>query len=72
MATKKLLFISEAAEKTEKTTVSSRIEKALYDDFVKAKELAKSHGKELRISDVIETAIKLAVDEVNKTYGQQE
>jgi hypothetical protein len=52
--------------------VSSRIEKALYDDFVKAKELAKSHGKELRISDVIETAIKLAVEEVNKTYGSNE
>lgn len=71
MATKKLLFIGEAKHKDEKTTVSARVDKSLYDEFIKAKELAKANGKELRITDVVETAMSLAISEVEKTYGQQ-
>lgn len=66
MATKKMLFVSEATQKEEKTTISARIDKALYEEFQQAKLKAKQKGFELRITDICETAIRLAVDEVNK------
>jgi len=66
MASKKLVFISEAKQKDSKTTISARIDKALFDDFQLARQKAQAQGFELRITDICEKAIKMAVDEVNK------
>jgi len=66
MATKRMLFVSEAIQKEEKITISARIDKEIYNEFQKAKLIAKEKGLELRITDICETALKLAIDEVNK------
>lgn len=66
MATKKMLFVSEAKQKEEKVTVSARIDKEIYDSFQQAKLKAKNKGFELRITDICEKAIELAIEEVNK------
>lgn len=66
MATKKMLFISEAKQKEEKVTISARIDKVLFEEFQTAKLIAKKKGFELRITDICETAIKLAIEEANK------
>lgn len=66
MATKKMMFISEAKKKEEKVTISARIDKAIFDDFQNAKILARKKGFELKITDICETAIKLAIEETNK------
>lgn len=60
------MFITEAKQKDEKVTVSARIDKTVFDDFQTAKMLAKKKGFELRITDIVETAIKLAIEETNK------
>lgn len=69
MASKKLLFISEAKEKEDKITISARIPRELHEEFERAKAVVKANGKELRITDICEAALRLAIEEVNKTYS---
>ncbi len=66
MATKKMIFVSESKQKEEKVTVSARIDKNIYESFQQAKLKAKQKGFELRITDICEKAIELAIEEVNK------
>jgi hypothetical protein len=66
MATKQMIFLTESKKKDEKITVSARIDKSLHTEFEEAKRKAQSKGLELRLTSLIENAIKLAVKEVEK------
>jgi hypothetical protein len=66
MANKQMLFLTESKKKDEKITVSARIDKSLHAEFEEAKKKAQSKGLELRLTSLIENAIKLAVKEVEK------
>lgn len=66
MATKANLFLTEAKKKAEKITVSARIDKDLHTQFEHAKLMASSKGLELKLTSLIENAIKIAVKEAEK------
>lgn len=66
MAKTNMMFITESKVSAEKITVSARIDKELHNQFEEAKRKVKSKGMELRLTSLIENAIKLAVKEAEK------
>lgn len=66
MAKTNMDFITEAKTNAEKVTVSARIDKELHNQFEEARMKVKSKGMELRLTNIVEKAIKLAIKEVEK------
>ena len=61
-------FLKKTKSETEKKVVSSRVPVAVHDAFNRAVYIADKNGAKLSLSDVIETAMRDAVEEVRKVY----
>lgn len=66
MSKTNMMFITESKMSAEKITVSARIDKELHNQFEEAKRKVKAKGMELRLTSLIENAIKMAVKEADK------
>lgn len=71
MAKTNMVFITESKATSEKITVSARIDKELHNQFEEARRKVKAKGMELRLTSLVENAIKLAIKEAEKLTAEE-
>ncbi len=61
-------YLKQSESKTSRKVVSTRVTVSTANAFAKAVEIAEKNGAHLSLQDVVETALKEAIAEVNSAY----
>ncbi|MRT64165.1 hypothetical protein FYM84_26910 [Pseudomonas sp. CAH-1] len=61
-------YLKQSESKTQRKVVSTRVTVSTANAFSKAVEIAEKNGAHLSLQDVVETALREAIAEVNNAY----